>query len=183
MLSVNEARTHMEKAVEAIRREFTSVRTGKATPALLDTVRVDAYGSKVPINQVGAVGAPEPRLLVIQPWDKSLLKAIETGITNADLGLNPSNDGNVIRVPIPQLTEERRKDMVKLLHKLAEEGRVAIRHARQEANKDIKKKQSSHEISEDDAHRQMEQVQKLTDEYIAKIDQLLKGKEQEVMEV
>lgn len=183
MLSVNEARTHMEKAVDAMRREFTSVRTGKATPALLDTVRVDAYGSKVPINQVGTVGAPEPRLLVIQPWDKSLLKAIETGIVSADLGLNPSNDGNVIRVPIPQLTEERRKDMVKLLHKLAEEGRVAIRHARQEANKDIKKKQSSHEISEDDAHRQMEQVQKLTDEYIAKIDQLLKGKEQEVMEV
>jgi ribosome recycling factor len=183
MLSVNEARTHMEKAVEAMRREFTSVRTGKATPALLDTVRVDAYGSKVPINQVGTVGAPEPRLLVIQPWDKTLLKAIETGIVSADLGLNPSNDGNVIRVPIPQLTEERRKDMVKLLHKLAEEGRVAIRHARQEANKEIKKKQSSHEISEDDAHRQMEQVQKLTDEYIAKIDQLLKGKEQEVMEV
>jgi ribosome recycling factor len=183
MLSVNEARTHMEKAVEAMRREFTSVRTGKATPALLDTVRVDAYGSKMPINQVGTVSAPEPRLLVVQPWDKGLLKAIETGITNADLGLNPSNDGNIIRVPIPQLTEERRKDMVKLLHKLAEEGRVAIRHARQEANKELKKKQGDHEISEDDAHRQMEQVQKLTDEYIAKIDQLLKSKEQEVMEV
>ncbi|HEY0306044.1 MAG TPA: ribosome recycling factor [Longimicrobiales bacterium] len=183
MLSVNEARTHMEKAVEAMRREFTSVRTGKATPALLDTVRVDAYGSKMPINQVGTVSAPEPRLLIVQPWDKGLLKAIETGITNADLGLNPSNDGNIIRVPIPQLTEERRKDMVKLLHKLAEEGRVAIRHARQEANKELKKKQSDHDISEDDAHRQMEQVQKLTDEYIAKIDQLLKSKEQEVMEV
>jgi ribosome recycling factor len=173
----------MEKAVEAMRREFTSVRTGKATPALLDTVRVDAYGSKMPINQVGTVSAPEPRLLIVQPWDKGLLKAIETGITNADLGLNPSNDGNIIRVPIPQLTEERRKDMVKLLHKLAEEGRVAIRHARQEANKELKKKQSDHDISEDDAHRQMEQVQKLTDEYIAKIDQLLKSKEQEVMEV
>jgi ribosome recycling factor len=173
----------MEKAVEAMRREFTSVRTGKATPALLDTVRVDAYGSKMPINQVGTVSAPEPRLLVVQPWDKGLLKAIETGITNADLGLNPSNDGNIIRVPIPQLTEERRKDMVKLLHKLAEEGRVAIRHARQEANKELKKKQGDHDISEDDAHRQMEQVQKLTDEYIAKIDQLLKSKEQEVMEV
>jgi ribosome recycling factor len=183
MLSVNEARTHMEKAVEAMRREFTSVRTGKATPALLDTVRVDAYGSKMPINQVGTVSAPEPRLLIVQPWDKGLLKAIETGITNADLGLNPSNDGNIIRVPIPQLTEERRKDMVKLLHKLAEEGRVAIRHARQEANKELKKKQGDHEISEDDAHRQMEQVQKLTDEYITKIDQLLKAKEQEVMEV
>ncbi|HET9441569.1 MAG TPA: ribosome recycling factor [Longimicrobiales bacterium] len=173
----------MEKAVEAMRREFTSVRTGKATPALLDTVRVDAYGSKMPINQVGTVSAPEPRLLIVQPWDKGLLKAIETGIVSADLGLNPSNDGNIIRVPIPQLTEERRKDMVKLLHKLAEEGRVAIRHARQEANKDLKKKQGDHELSEDDAHRQMEQVQKLTDEYITKIDQLLKGKEQEVMEV
>lgn len=183
MLSVNEARTQMEKAVEAMRREFTSVRTGKATPALLDTVRVDAYGSKMPINQVGTVNAPEPRLLLITPWDKGLLKAIETGITNADLGLNPSNDGNVIRVPIPQLTEERRKDMVKLLHKIAEEGRVAIRHARQEANKEIKKQQSDHVISEDDAHRHMEQVQKLTDEYIAKVDQLLKGKEHEVMEV
>ena len=183
MLSVNEARTHMEKAVEAMRREFTSVRTGKATPALLDTVRVDAYGSKMPINQVGTVSAPEPRLLLVQPWDKGLLKAIETGIANAVLGLNPSNDGNIIRVPIPQLTEERRTDMVKLLHKLAEEGRVAIRHARQEANKELKKKQADHEISEDDSHRQMEQVQKLTDEYIAKIDQLLKSKEQEVMEV
>jgi ribosome recycling factor len=183
MLSVNEARTQMEKAVEAMRREFTSVRTGKATPALLDTVRVDAYGSKMPINQVGTVSSPEPRLLIIQPWDKGLLKAIETGITQADLGLNPSNDGNIIRVPIPQLTEQRRKEMVKMVHKLAEEGRVAIRHARQEANKDIKKKQGDHEVSEDDAHRQMEQVQKLTDEYIAKIDQLVKAKEQEVMEV
>lgn len=183
MLSVNDARSHMEKAVEAMRRDFTSVRTGKASPTLLDTVRVDAYGSKMPINQVGTVSAPEPRMLVIQPWDKGLLKAIETGITQADLGLNPSNDGNIIRVPIPQLTEERRKDMVKLLHKIAEEGRVAIRHARQEANKDIKKKQSDHDISEDDAHRQMDQMQKLTDEYIGKIEQLLKAKEQEVMEV
>ncbi len=183
MQAVNEARTHMEKAVEAMRREFSSVRTGKASPALLDTVRVEAYGSKMPLNQVGTVSAPEPRMLVVQPWDKSLLKAIETGIVNADLGLNPSNDGNIIRVPIPQLTEERRKDMVRLLHKLAEEGRVAVRHARQEANKELKKKQADHELSEDDAHRHMDQVQKLTDEYIAKIDQLLKAKEQEVMEV
>lgn len=183
MLSVNEARAQMEKAVEAMRREFTSVRTGKATPALLDTVRVDAYGSKMPLNQVATVNAPEPRLLIIQPWDKSTLGAIEKAIQAAELGLNPANDGNVIRVPVPQLTEDRRKDMVKLLHKLAEEGRVAIRHARQEANKDLKKKQGAHEISEDDAHRQMEQVQKLTDEYIDKIDQLLKSKEHEVMEV
>ena len=183
MPSVNEARISMEKAVEAMRREFSSVRTSKATPALLDTVRVDAYGSKMPINQVGTVSAPEPRMLIVQPWDKGLLQAIEKGIQNAELGLNPSNDGNVIRVPIPQLTEERRKDMVKLLHKLAEEGRVAVRHARQEANKDLKKRQADHELSEDDVRRQMDQVQKLTDEYIGKIDQMLKHKEQEVLEV
>jgi ribosome recycling factor len=183
MLSVNEARSQMEKAVDAMRREFGSVRTGKASPALLDTVRVDAYGSKMPISQVATVSAPEPRMLIVQPWDKGLLNAIEKGIQQAELGLNPGNDGNIIRVPIPQLNEERRKDMVKVLHKLAEEGRVAIRHARQEANKDIKKRQGAHEMSEDDAHRQTDQVQKLTDEYIAKIDQLLKTKEHEVMEV
>jgi ribosome recycling factor len=183
MLSVNEARSQMEKAVEAMKREFGAVRTGKATPALLDTVRVDAYGSKMTMNQVATVSAPEPRLLVVQPYDKGLLHAIEKAIQTAELGLNPANDGNVIRVPIPQLTEERRKDLVKILHKLAEEGRVAVRHARQEANKDLKKKQSAHEISEDDAHRQTDQVQKLTDEYIAKVDQLLKAKEHEVMEV
>jgi ribosome recycling factor len=183
MLSVNEARAQMEKALEAMRRELASVRTSKATPALLDTVRVDAYGSKMPINQVATVSAPEPRMLIVQPWDKGLLHHIEKAIQTAELGLNPGNDGNVIRVPIPQLNEERRKDMVKLLHKLAEEGRVAVRHARQEANKDLKKRKDAHEISEDDVHRQMEMVQKLTDEYIEKIDQVLKTKEHEVMEV
>ena len=183
MLSVNEARSAMEKAIEAMRREFSSVRTGKATPALLDHVRVDAYGSKMPISQVATVSAPEARMLIVQPWDKGLLQAIEKGIQQAELGLNPANDGNIIRIPIPQLNEERRKDMVKQLGKLAEEGRVAIRHARQEANKDIKKRQAAHEISEDDAHRQTDQVQKLTDEFIGKIDQLLKTKEHEVMEV
>jgi ribosome recycling factor len=183
MLSVNEARSAMEKAIEAMRREFGSVRTGKATPALLDHVRVDAYGSKMPITQVATVSAPEPRMLIVQPWDKGLLQAIEKGIQQAELGLNPANDGNIIRIPIPQLNEERRKDMVKQLGKLAEEGRVAVRHARQEANKDIKKRQAAHEISEDDGHRQTDQVQKLTDEFIAKIDQLLKTKEHEVMEV
>jgi ribosome recycling factor len=183
MQSISEARTHMEKAVEAMRREFTGVRTGKATPALLEVVRVDAYGSKMPINQVATVSAPEPRLLLIQPWDKSLMHAIEKAIQLAELGLNPANDGNVIRVPIPALTEERRKEMVRMLHKLAEEGRVAIRHARQEANKELKRKQQAHEIPEDDAHRQMEEVQKMTDNFIHRIEELLKSKEQEVMEV
>ncbi|HUP88878.1 MAG TPA: ribosome recycling factor [Longimicrobiales bacterium] len=183
MLSVTEAKAQMEKAVEAMKREFTSVRTGKAAPNMLDNVRVDAYGSKMPMNQVATVSAPEPRLLVIQPYDKGLITAIEKAITLAELGLNPANDGNVIRIPIPQLNEERRKDMVKQLHKLAEEGRVAIRHSRQEANKNIKKQQGDHTISEDDARRQTDQMQKLTDEYIGKIDQLLKAKEHEVLEV
>ncbi|MBX6362460.1 MAG: ribosome recycling factor [Gemmatimonadetes bacterium] len=183
MPSSAQARQQMEKALDAVRREFAAVRTGKATPALLDTVRVEAYGSRMPINQVASVSAPEPRLIVVQPWDRSLLHAIEKAIQTSDLGLNPSNDGTVIRVPIPALTEERRKDMVRLLHKLAEEGRVAVRHARQEANKDIKHRLSEHEVSDDDARREMDEVQKLTDEYIHKIDQLLKAKEAEVMEV
>ena len=183
MPTLHEAQTHMDKAMEALRREFNTVRTGKASPALLDMVRVDAYGSKMPLNQVANVSSPEPRMLIVQAWDKGLMKEIERAIRDAELGLNPSNDGNVIRVPIPALNEERRREMVKTLHKLAEEGRVAVRHARQEANKDIKRRQSEHEISDDDAHREMERIQKLTDEHIAKIDSLLKTKEQEVMEV
>lgn len=173
----------MDKAVEAVRREFGSVRSGKASPALLDTVRVDAYGSKMPLNQVASVSAPEPRLLLVQPWDKSLLVEVEKGIQNADLGLNPGNDGNVVRVPIPALTEERRKDLVRLLHKLAEEGRVSVRQARQDANKAIKQRQADHEIGEDEARREMDEVQKLTDAHIKKIDDLLAHKEGEVMEV
>lgn len=183
MSAKSEARTHMEAAVEAMRREFNSVRTGKATPALLDTVRVDAYGSKMPINQVATVNVPEPRLLLVQPWDKGLIGEIEKAIQSAQLGLNPANDGNVIRVPIPQLNEERRRDMVRLLHKLAEEGRVSVRHARQEANKDIKQREGDHEISEDQARRELDAIQKLTDDYVAKIDELLRSKEEEVMEV
>jgi ribosome recycling factor len=183
MPTIPGAREQMEKAVEAMRREFSSVRTGKATPALLDTVRVDAYGSKMPLNQVASVSAPEPRMLIVQPWDKGLMGAIEKAIQTADMGLNPSNDGNVIRVPIPVLTEERRRDMVRMLHRLAEEGRVAVRHARQEANKTVKSQQQGHEVSEDEAHRLTGEVQKLTDEYIGRIDQLLKSKEEEVMEV
>lgn len=183
MSAKGEARRHMHDAVEAMRREFNSVRTGKASPALLDTVRVDAYGSKMPLNQVATVNVPEPRLLVVQPWDKSLIGEIEKAIQSAQLGLNPSNDGNVIRVPIPQLNEERRKDMVRMLHKLAEEGRVSVRHARQEANKDIKQRESDHEISEDDARRELDDIQKLTDEYVGQIDELLRAKEEEVMEV
>lgn len=183
MPSNSAARELMENAIEATRREFASVRTGKATPALLDTVRVEAYGGRVPLNQVGTVTAPEPRLLMVQPWDKSLLNEIEKAIRTSELGLNPSNDGNVVRIPIPLLTEERRREFVRVLNKLAEEGRIAIRHARQEANKGIRRAQQSNEISEDEAHRLTEEVQKMTDEFVGRIDQLLAAKEQEVMEV
>jgi ribosome recycling factor len=183
MATLNSARDQMDAALEALRREFSSVRTGKATPALLDTIRVEAYGSQVPLNQVATVSAPEPRLLVVQPWDRSMLGPIEKAIQTSDLGFNPSNDGKIIRVPIPALTEERRKEYVRLLHKMAEEGRVSIRHARKEANDRIKADQKDNDLSEDDARRQQDEVQKLTDRYIQQLDELLRNKEAEVMEV
>ncbi len=183
MPTIGEARAQMERGVEAMRREFSTVRTGKATPALLDTVRVDAYGSKMPLNQVATISVPEPRLFLIQPWDKGLMGEIEKAIRSADLGLNPANDGNIIRVPVPAMNEERRKEMVRLIHKLAEEGRIAVRHARQEANKEIKQRQAEGELGEDQAHRETEKVQQLTDEHIARIDEMIKAKEAEVMEV
>jgi ribosome recycling factor len=178
-----EAQEHMEKALESLRREFSGVRTGKASSALLDTIRVDAYGSKMSINQVATVSVPEPRMMVVQPWDKNLLSAIDKAIRTSELGLNPASDGTVLRVPVPALNEERRREMVKLLHKLAEEGRVAVRHARQEANKEIKRREQAHEFGADDARRQMDEIQKLTDDHIARVEALLKTKEQEVMEV
>jgi ribosome recycling factor len=183
MPSLEKAKQRMEGAIDALRREFTGVRTGKASPALLDTVRVEAYGSRVPLNQVGTVSAPEPRMLTVQPWDRSLMKDIERALRESDLGLNPSNDGQIIRIPIPALTEERRKEYVKLLHKIAEEGRVAVRQARKEANDEIKHRQKDEGLSEDDIRREQDRVQKLTDQYIAKIEELLKHKEAEVMEV
>jgi len=183
MSSLQKAKQRMEGAIEALRREFAGVRTGKASPALLDTVRVDAYGSMLPLNQVGTVTAPEARMLVVQPWDKNLLKAIEKGLRESDLGLNPSNDGSIIRVPIPALTEERRKEYVRLLHKLTEEARVAVRNVRRDANDEIKHRQKDEGLSEDDIRREQAEVQKLTDAYIAKVDELMKHKEAEIMEV
>lgn len=181
-MQLSEVRERMDKAIEAMRREFGSVRTSKATTALLDIVRVEAYGTKMPLNQVATVSAPEPRLLLVQPWDTNLLAQIEKAIRTSDLGLNPSSDGGLIRVPIPALTEERRRDLVKLLHKLAEDGRVAVRQARQEANKEIKREQDQG-LSEDEAFRLLEQVQALTDEHVGRVDELLQAKEREVMEV
>lgn len=183
MPTIPATRQRMEKSLEAMRREFSGVRTGKASPALLDTVRVEAYGSQVPLNQVASVSAPEPRLLMVQPWDQSMVGPIEKGIQMADLGLNPANDGKVVRIPVPPLTEERRKDFVRVLHKMAEEGRIAVRQARKDANDEIKSRQKDGELSEDEARREQDEIQKLTDQYVEKIDQLLKKKEAEVLEV
>jgi ribosome recycling factor len=180
---IQDAEDRMKKALESTRRELATIRSGKASPALLDTVRIEAYGQTVPINQVGSVSAPEPRLLVIQPWDKSLLKAITRGIQLADLGLNPTDDGAVVRIPIPALTEERRRDMVKLISKLAEEGRVHIRQVRHDSLKELKQLESGGHVSEDETKRLSAEIQKLTDRYITQVDELLKKKTAEVMEV
>lgn len=180
---LKEAAEAMDRTIEAVRREFNTVRTGKATPALLDTVRVEAYDSRVPLNQVSNVSAPEPQLLVIQPYDPNIAGQIANAIRTADLGLNPSVDGNIVRVPIPPLTEERRKEYVKLLHKMAEDGRIAVRHVRQETKNELHGMQREGEISEDLYHRWLDELQKVTDEHIARIDDLLGKKEAEVLEV
>ena len=170
----------MAKAVDSTRRELSTIRSGKASTSLLDLVRVDAYGSHVPLNQVAMVAAPEPRLLTVQPFDKGLTQAIDKAIREGDLGLNPSTQGNLIRIPLPPLSEERRRDLVKIVHKLAEEGRVAVRHGRTDTLTKIKKLEH---ISEDDKTRAEKDVQKLTDEHIRQIDELIKSKEAEIMEV
>jgi ribosome recycling factor len=181
--TLKEAYEQMERNVEAVIREFSGVRTGKASPGLLDTVHVEAYGSRMPLKQTATVTAPEPQLLVVQPWDTNLVNAVAKAILTADLGLNPSVDGNLIRVNIPSLNEERRREMVKLLHKLAEEGRVAVRHSRQKAKNEIERQKKEGEIGEDVAHRRLDELQKITDGHITRIDELLTRKEAEVMEV
>src|SRR3989441_11697610 len=177
---VKQAKHSMDKAVEAVKREFSTVRTGKATTALLDLVRVEAYGSDMPLNQVASVAAPEPKLLTVQPWDKALLKAVEKAILASDLGLTPSNDGNLIRIPLPPLTEERRRELGKGVPKFAEEGRVAVRHARTEAIGKIKK---TEHVSEDEKKHTEKDVQKLHDDHLRQVDEAVKAKEAEIMEV
>lgn len=175
-----DARLAMDKALANTKHEFASIRTGKATTNLLDTVRVEAYGQTMPLNQVAGVSAPEPRLLTVTPWDKGLTQAIEKAIRDSDLGLNPATQGGVIRVPLPALNEERRRDLVKVVHKLAEEGRIAVRHARTEARDKLKRLDK---ISEDDVKHAEKELQKLHDEEISKIEELLKAKEAEILEV
>ena len=181
--ALKEASAQMDRNIEAIQREFAGVRTGKASPALLDVVQVEAYESRMPLNQTATISAPDPHMLVVQPWDANLVAAVSKAIQAANLGLNPSVDGNLVRVSIPPLTEERRREMVKLLHKYAEEGRVAVRHARHKAKADIEHAMKNGELGEDEGHRELDVLQKLTDEHISRIDEMLKHRESEVMEV
>ncbi len=175
-----DSRAAMDKSLESSKRELASIRTGKASTSLLDTVRVEVYGQTMPINQVASVSAPEPRMLTVTPWDKGQMSAIEKAIRDSDLGLNPMSQSGVIRVPLPALNEERRKDLVKVVHKLAEEARIGIRHARTEGRDKLKKLDHT---SEDDVKHAEKDLQKMHDDFISKIDELLKGKEAEIMEV
>jgi ribosome recycling factor len=180
---LKDAKDRMVKAVEAIRREFATVRTGRASPHLLDRIQVDYYGAQTPLNQLAQVSASEARLLTITPYDKSSIKSIEKAILESDVGLTPSNDGNVIRLTLPELTEERRKDLVKVVHNIAEEGRVSIRHIRREVMHDLKELKSEGEVGEDEERRAESELQKLTDAKIGEIDSFLSGKEEEILEV
>ncbi len=176
-------KTRMDKAVEDFRKELAATRTGRASVHMLDSVVVEAYGSQMPLNQLANVSAPEPQLITVQPWDMSQVGAIEKAIRSAELGLNPMNDGKLIRVPVPALTEERRKEMVKHLHKVLEEHRTAIRNVRRDGNDLIKKAMKDKKITEDEERGAMDQIQKLTDDEIKKMEELCKSKEKEVMQV
>jgi ribosome recycling factor len=174
------ARESMRKAIDNTKRELSSIRSGKATTSLLDTIRVDAYGQQMPLTQVASVSAPEPRLLTVQPWDRGLIQAIEKAIQASELGLNPANDGTILRIPLPLLTEERRKELVKVVRKLAEEGRIAIRHGRTDG---IAKAKKVEHVSDDEKHHAEKEIQKLHDEAMTNIDAIVKSKEEEIMEV
>ncbi len=180
---IADAKARMQKAIEALRHEFASLRTGRASPTLLEQIRVDYYGVATPITQVATVTVPEPRLLVIAPWDKKMVKDIEKAILKSELGLMPSSDGTHVRVPIPPLTQERRKELAKVAHKHAEEGRVAIRNVRREAKEMIEDLEEEGDVSEDDCKRGLDDLQKLTDKFIAEVDALLAVKEKEILEV
>jgi ribosome recycling factor len=178
-----DARDHMDKSVEATRGKFGSIRTGRATPALLDRIMVDYYGAQTPLKQLATISAPEARLLTVQPYDKSSIKAIERSILESDLGLTPNNDGALIRLQVPELTEERRKQLVKVVRGLAEEGKVAIRNIRRDVMHDLRELRDAGEAGSDDEHRAEEALQKLTDGKISDLDALVKGKEEEILEV
>jgi len=180
-----ETKKRMKSSLDTLRKEMATVRTGRANPGILDTVHVEYYGSEMPLNQLAGVSVPESSTLVIQPFDKSSIKAIETAILKSELGLNPSNDGNVIRLPIPALTEERRRELTKVVHKMGEEIKTAVRNVRRDANDDVKKleKDKNAGVSEDAAKKSLDQIQKLTDDFIKEIDETVKHKDAEIMKV
>jgi ribosome recycling factor len=180
---LKDARERMRKSVEAINHEFATVRTGRASPALLDRVVVDYYGAQTPLNQLATISAPEARMITVQPYDASSIKTIEKAIMESDLGLTPSNDGKLIRLTIPELTEERRRQMVKVVHGIAEEGRISIRNIRRDVMHDLRELKTEGEVGSDEEHRAEGELQKLTDEWVGELDVLMKGKEAEVLEV
>jgi ribosome recycling factor len=180
---ISNTKDRMTKGIQAFTRELASIRAGRASASLLDRINVEYYGAPTPVNQMASITTPEARLLVIQPYDKSILGAIEKAILKSDLGLNPSNDGSIIRISIPQLTEERRKELVKLVKKESEEAKIAIRNVRRDANDELKKLEKNGEITEDALRGFSDDIQKITDEYISKIDQITKDKEKEILEV
>ena len=176
------AKAKMEKSASLFAQELSKLRTGRASPALLEGIKVEYYGSLLPINQVATISIPEPRLIVIQPWDKTALPEIEKAIYKSPVGLTPNNDGNVIRLSVPPLTTERREELIKLTQRLSEEAKVAIRNIRRDANNEIKKEEKDKKISKDEAFKAQESIQKITDEYIEKVDEILKKKEKEIRE-
>ena len=180
---LNEFSRRMDGAVEALRKEFGGLRTGRASVHLLDQVVVNAYGSTMPINQVGNISVPEPRMITVQVWDRGLVGAVEKGIRDSGLGLNPASDGQLVRVPIPELSQERRTELAKIAHKYAEQGRVAVRNVRRDAMDHLKKLEKDGDISQDEHRGLSDQVQKLTDEHIKRVDEALAGKEKEILQV
>jgi ribosome recycling factor len=180
---VADAQRRMDKTIESTRQEFGSVRTGRASAGLLDRIQVSYYGTKTPLNQLAQISVPEPRLLSIQPYDKAAIKEIERAILESDLGLTPANDGQLIRLPVPQLTEQRRKELVRVVGKLAEEGRIALRNVRRDAITHLKDLEKKGEVGSDELHRAEDRMQKLTDEHVKLVDELYKHKETEILEV
>jgi len=179
----NEARSHMDRAIEHLHHELATIRTGKANASLLDSILVEYFGQKVPLKQVANVTVPDPRLITVQPWDKSVVPDIEKAIQASELGLNPQSDGTLIRLPVPPLTEERRKDLVKVARRMGEEARVSLRNIRRHANDELKKLEKSHDISEDNMHTKQEEIQKVTDTHVKNVDATIEAKEKEIMEI
>jgi ribosome recycling factor len=183
VIDLTAAERRMKGAVDSVRSNFATIRTGRANPTLLDRVEVEVYGSRMPLRSVANVGAPEPRLLTVTPFDPSSIKNVERAIRDSDIGLNPQNDGKILRLPIPELTEERRRELIRLARSMAEEGRVSVRNVRRDEMRDVHELRKEGEISQDDAHRAEEELQKLTNGYIQRIDSILADKEAELLEV